>query len=78
MNWPRTVLKNLSILPFVVAARGEAWISFTPNTAHARSSWCETNAEPRSTRIPSGTPRAHSPERSAASRRSTSSAVPHR
>jgi hypothetical protein len=48
-NWSRTVLKNRSILPFVVAARGLAWINFTPKTAQARSSCEDTNADPRST-----------------------------
>jgi site-specific recombinase XerD len=59
-------------------ARGLAWISFTPSTAHAPSSCEDTNADPRSTRTASGTPRAISPARSAASGRNTSSPVPHR
>src|SRR4051812_47627574 len=69
----RLVRKNRSILPLVVAARGLAWISFAPSTAHARSSWEDTNAEPRSTRTPSGMPRAINAGRSAASRPKTSS-----
>jgi hypothetical protein len=41
--------ENLSILPFVVAARGHAWISFAPSTSYARSNCEDTNAGPRST-----------------------------
>ena len=52
----RAHFTRCSILPFVVAARGLAWTSFTPSTAHARKSCEDTNAEPRSTRIAAGTP----------------------
>ena len=53
--------KNRSILPFVVAARGLAWINRTPSTAQALSSCEDTNADPRSTRIAFGEPAGHQP-----------------
>ena len=48
-NWPRTVLKNLSIFPLPSGRPGWLCTSLMPRCAQARSSHASTNAEPLST-----------------------------